>query len=58
MCTAKHEYQPTGPLSLRERVGVRVKSTNTYPCKLPQGEGWGEAETPTCQFGTVSLAMQ
>ena len=26
--TDKHEYQPTGPLSLRERVGVRV---NIYP---------------------------
>ena len=28
-----HEYLPTGPLSLRERVGVRVKSTSTYPCE-------------------------
>ena len=26
----------TDPLSLRERVGVRVKSTNTYPSQLPQ----------------------
>jgi hypothetical protein len=32
-CTDKHEYQPTDPLSLRERVGVRV---NTYPFK-PSG---------------------
>ena len=25
MYTGKHGYQPTGPLSLRERVGVRVR---------------------------------
>ena len=29
---------PNGPLSLRERVGVRVKSTNAYPCQRYGGE--------------------
>ena len=51
------ETQSPDPLSLRERVGVRVKSSstyplsslrvrvkssNTYPSLLPQVEGWGE----------------
>ena len=33
------QVNPTDPLSLRERAGVRVKSTSTYPCQLPEGEG-------------------
>ena len=38
-CTAKHECHLADPLSLRERVGVRVKSTNTCPCKRDGGQG-------------------
>ena len=41
---ARWKGQDNGPLSLRacpgldpgERVGVRVKTSNTYPCQLPQ----------------------
>ena len=55
-----YEYQPTDPLSLRERVGVRVSDDCSAADKgrqicaqlriptnrppLPQGEGWGEGE--------------
>ena len=49
-CTNK---QPTVPLSLRERAGVRVKSTDAYPSQLPQGEGWGEGE----KYGCLPLSV-
>ena len=44
--TDRHEYQPTDPLSLRERVGVRVKSSNTYPSQQAEGGGEGDWSGP------------
>ena len=47
MRVKKHEYiLLSDPLSLRERVGVRVKSTNTYPPQQAEGGGEGDWSGP------------